>query len=72
LHPGEAEEGRDSEDMTTHEIDRSREGATMTTPLCRRCRFHPVSPRIGGYCSWDCHDADDEEEVDEEDGEHAA
>lgn len=35
----------------------------FTTELCRRCGFHPVSPRVGGYCSWDCHDADDEEEV---------
>ena len=34
--------------------------------LCRRCRFHPASPRIAGYCSWDCHDADDEEEADDE------
>ncbi len=37
-------------------------GATMTrsdSDLCRRCAFHPVSPRIAGYCSWDCHDADD-------------
>ncbi len=48
--------------MTTHEIDSSREGTTMTTQLCRRCRFHPASPRIAGYCSWDCYDADDEEE----------
>ena len=38
----------------------------MTIQLCRRCRFHPESPRIAGYCSWDCHDADDEEEADEE------
>lgn len=37
--------------------------AMVTTELCRRCRFHPVSPRIGGYCSWDCHDSDDEEEL---------
>jgi len=45
----------------------------MTTQLCRRCQFQPVSPRIAGYCSWDCHDADGEEEaVDEEDGEKAA
>lgn len=29
------------------------------TQLCRRCRFHPASARIAGYCSWDCHDADD-------------
>jgi hypothetical protein len=36
--------------------------------LCRRCRFHPASPRITGYCSWDCYDADDEGE-DEGDGE---
>jgi hypothetical protein len=28
--------------------------------LCRRCGFHPASPRIAGYCSWDCYDADDE------------
>ena len=34
---------------------------TMET-LCRRCGFHPASPRIAGYCSWDCYDADDEEE----------
>ena len=39
-----------------------------TTELCRRCGFHPVSPRVGGYCSWDCHDADDEEEVQEAPG----
>ena len=62
--------------MTTNEMDNSREGATMTTQLCRRCRFHPESPRIAGYCSWDCHDADDEEEADEEadgeDGDKAA
>lgn len=30
----------------------------MTTHLCLRCRFHPASERIYGYCSWDCHDAD--------------
>lgn len=41
--------------------------------LCRRCGFHPASPRIAEYCSWDCHDADGEEEAaDEEDGEKAA
>ncbi len=34
----------------------------MSTQLCQRCEFHPVSPRIAGYCSWDCHDADDEDE----------
>lgn len=40
-----------------------------TTELCRRCGFHPVSPRVGGYCSWDCHDADDEEHDAEDDEE---
>jgi len=40
---------------------------TMTTELCPRCRFHPASPRIAGYCSWDCYDADDGEDDDGED-----
>jgi hypothetical protein len=32
-----------------------------------------VSPRAEGYCSWDCYDADDEEEADgDDDGEKAA
>ena len=45
----------------------------MTMQLCPRCRFHPASPRIAGYCSWDCYDADDEEEDAEgEDGKEAA
>ena len=35
----------------------------MTTQLCPRCRFHPASPRIAGYCSWDCYEADDEDET---------
>lgn len=34
--------------------------AAVTT-LCRYCGYHPASTRIFGYCSWDCHDADDEE-----------
>jgi hypothetical protein len=37
---------------------------TMTTQLCRRCQFHPASDRIFGYCSWDCHDADDDQDHD--------
>jgi hypothetical protein len=37
--------------------------------LCRRCRFHPVSPRIAGYCSWDCYDADEEGEDADGEGE---
>ena len=55
-----------------HTIDSSKERATMTTQLCRRCRFHPASPRIAGYCSWDCYDADDEEDADEDDADKAA
>ena len=33
-----------------------------TMDRCRHCRYHPASPRIFGYCSWDCHDADGEDE----------
>jgi hypothetical protein len=55
-----------------HEITSPKASTTMTTTqLCPRCGFHPASPRIEGYCSWDCHDADDEEDADEE-GEQAA
>lgn len=49
---------------------------TMTTAVCRRCRFHPASPRIGGYCSWDCYEADDDASelrvADDVEGEKAA
>jgi hypothetical protein len=50
------------------------ERGTMTTAtaLCPRCRFHPASPRLGGYCSWDCYEADDDDEDDDEDGDQAA
>jgi hypothetical protein len=45
----------------------------MTTQLCRRCRYHPVSPRIAGYCSWDCYDADEDGNADDdEEGGRAA
>ena len=54
---------------TTHAvIDESKRVKTdMKTPqqLCRHCGFHPASPRIFGYCSWDCHDADDEDTEEE-------
>ncbi|HWD54714.1 MAG TPA: hypothetical protein VG346_06310 [Acidimicrobiales bacterium] len=47
--------------MTKNEA--TSQGARNTTEtLCRRCRFHPASPRIAGYCSWDCYEADDEED----------
>jgi hypothetical protein len=39
------------------------EVTTKTTAVCRRCLFHPASPRIAGYCSWDCYEADDEVEM---------
>jgi hypothetical protein len=57
-----------------HTIETPHERGTMTTPtqLCARCRFHPASPRIAGYCSWDCYEADDDEDADEEDGDQAA
>ena len=41
-------------------VEQQRKRGTMTTQLCPRCRFHPASPRIWGYCSWDCYEADDE------------
>ena len=47
--------------------DRSMAAAATGTSLCRYCGYHPASTRIFGYCSWDCHDADDDEE-----GEQAA
>jgi hypothetical protein len=37
----------------------------MNSQLCRRCRYNPASHRLFGYCSWDCHDADDEEEAEQ-------
>jgi hypothetical protein len=54
-----------------HDTTSPERRTTMTTQLCRRCGFHPASPRIAGYCSWDCHDADDEEDGDD-DGREAA
>ncbi len=39
----------------------------MQFERCRRCRHYPTSPRIFGYCSWDCHDADGAEEEPEQD-----
>jgi hypothetical protein len=34
------------------------------TSLCPHCGYNPASPRIFGFCSWDCHDEDEEEESD--------
>ena len=54
---------------------KERDTITTGTALCPRCRFHPASPRLEGYCSWDCYEADGddaEDEEDEEDGDQAA
>lgn len=59
--------------MTMYEITTSK--TTNNQPavrLCPRCGFHPASPRISGYCSWDCYEADDDEEGDQGDGRCAA
>jgi hypothetical protein len=58
--------------MTMYTIENSKERAAMTTQLCPRCQFHPASPRLAGYCSWDCYEADDEEDADDDEGEKAA
>jgi hypothetical protein len=57
---------------TTYGFEHTQERQAMTMQLCPRCRFHPASPRIAGYCSWDCYEADDDEEADDEDGDKAA
>jgi hypothetical protein len=38
--------------------DRSMRASGLGTTLCPHCEYNPASPRILGYCSWDCHDAD--------------
>ncbi|HTU36780.1 MAG TPA: hypothetical protein VMF35_02120, partial [Acidimicrobiales bacterium] len=45
---------------------------TETAQRCLRCGFHPASPRIGGYCSWDCYDADDSDDDGDEEGDSGA
>jgi hypothetical protein len=47
-------------DVTKNEANIQKARNTMET-LCSRCRFHPASPRIAGYCSWDCYEADDDD-----------
>jgi len=34
-------------------------GKRDRSTLCRHCEYNPASDRIFGFCSWDCHDADD-------------
>jgi hypothetical protein len=57
--------------MTSNPMTSQRARKRMET-LCRRCRFHPASPRIAGYCSWDCYEADDDEDASDGEGEKAA
>jgi hypothetical protein len=42
--------------------DRSMRVPATGTSLCPHCGYNPASPRIFGFCSWDCHDADEEDE----------
>jgi hypothetical protein len=42
---------------TAHRLtDESR--SAKPWPTCRHCHYYPVSPRIPGYCSWDCYECD--------------
>jgi hypothetical protein len=71
----EQQEMTEQQDTMMRTIETSRETGTMTTPLCPRCRFHPASPRLAGYCSWDCYESDDDEDdedADNEDDDQAA
>ena len=68
---GKSSGGAKRMDTTMYEITTPK--TTSGTPagrLCLRCGFHPASPRISGYCSWDCYEADDDDE--EGDGRRAA
>jgi hypothetical protein len=38
---------------------------TTQVQACRYCGYNPASDRIFGYCSWDCHDADDGDDDEE-------
>jgi hypothetical protein len=57
---------------TTNDTTSQRTRRRTMETLCRRCRFHPASPRIAGYCSWDCYEADDDEDASEGEGDKAA
>jgi hypothetical protein len=60
-------------DTTMYEITRTKTtSSTAAAQLCLHCGFHPASPRISGFCSWDCYEADDDDEGDEGDGWRAA
>ena len=55
-----SEETRSEETMDDRTNFSSRNTNLSTSAVCRRCSFHPASPRIVGYCSWDCYEADDD------------
>ena len=44
--------------------DRSVRAPATGTSLCPHCGYNPASTRIFGFCSWDCHDEDEEDESD--------
>jgi hypothetical protein len=44
----------------------------MTAQRCAHCGFHPASPRLSGYCSWDCYEAADDKEADDEEADDKA
>jgi hypothetical protein len=50
----------------THALDQQRSSSFPAGDLCHRCRHNPASTRIFGYCSWDCHDSDGDEDQGDE------
>jgi hypothetical protein len=71
-HPAAGQQQKGGEEMAIRTIETSKERGIVTTALCPRCRFHPASPRLGGYCSWDCYELDGDDAEDEEDSDKAA
>jgi hypothetical protein len=64
---------REANGTTMYEITHSKRTTNSeTVQRCAHCGFHPASPRISGYCSWDCYEAADDEEGDDSDGRNAA
>ncbi len=53
-------------ETTMSESNIAKANTATARQLCRRCGFHPASPRIAEYCSWDCYDADDEDDEEDE------
>jgi hypothetical protein len=55
-----SEETKSEETMDEQVNFSSQNTALTSSAVCPRCQFHPASPRIAGYCSWDCYEADDD------------